>query len=556
MKLADISVNRPVAISMLMIAMVVLGLFSLNRLAIDLYPDMEIPVSIVTTSYSGASPAEIEELISKPLESALATTENVDTIQSVSAQGISLVIVQFNWNTNMDTAINDMRDKIDMVKSMLPDDVDSTRVMKLNPNQMPIIVFSISGAGGDLVRLNKIAEDDIQPRLERLKGVASVYITGGKTREIKVILDPAKMEAYGLNITQVMQAIAADNINGTAGKVDRGSSETIIRVVGEYKSPDQLKQVQVGLANNNSITLKDLATLEDSFKEMNQFTYTDGQTTLGMSVMKATGGNTVQIANEVLAEVEELNKTLPDGVKITTMMDTSKFIKGSINNILEHGLLGAIFAVIILYLFLRKVRTTLVVALTIPISIIATFALMYFTDQTINLLTLGGLLLGMGSLIDFSVVVLESIFRYRQNGYGIMEAAKQGTAEVGTAVTASATAQCVVFAPILMVAGIAGVLFKPMALTVIFSHIAALFVALTMIPMLSARLLKDVPPTDEALPEGKTINPVIHFGRLIGLLKAYYGRLIAWSLQNRKKVVGFTVVLFIASVAAVPLIGT
>ncbi|AQS60223.1 efflux RND transporter permease subunit [Desulforamulus ferrireducens] len=556
MKIADVSVDRPVAISMLIIALVVLGLFSLPRLAVDLYPDMEIPVAIVSTSYEGAAPAEVEELVTKPLENAMATTENISEIRSMSQNGFSLVILQFNWGTNMDNATIDLREKIDFVKGMLPDDASSPRVMKLDPNQAPIMSFALTGADGDLVKLKRVAEDDIQPRLERIKGVGSVYITGGKTREIKVILDPAKMEAYGLSATQVMQAIASDNVNGTAGQVDKGSTETTIRLVGEYKSLDQLKQVRVSLANGNSIALKDLATIEDAFKEENQFTFTDGKTSLGISVMKATGGNTVTVANEVMAEVEKLNKTLPDGIQLTTVMDTSKFIKDSIKNVVEHGMLGGIFAVIVLYLFLRSVRSTLVVALTIPISIIATFTLMYFGNQTINLLSLGGLILGMGSLVDFSVVVLESIYRYRQNEYGIIEAAKLGTAEVANAVTASALAQVVVFMPIVFVQGIAGILFKPMALTVTFSHLAALFAALTLVPMLSARLLRNVAAADDTLPEGPTKNPVIVFGKFIHSLNQRYGRLLVWALNNRKKVVGFTAALLIASIVATPFIGT
>lgn len=556
MKIADVSVDRPVAISMLIIALVVLGLFSLPRLAVDLYPDMEIPVAIVSTTYEGAAPAEVEELVTKPLENAMATTENISQIRSMSQNGFSLVILQFNWGTNMDNATIDLREKIDFVKGMLPDDASSPRVMKLDPNQAPIMSFALTGADGDLVKLKRVAEDDIQPRLERIKGVGSVYITGGKTREIKVILDPAKMEAYGLSVTQVMQAIASDNVNGTAGRVDKGSTETTIRVVGEYKSLDQLKQVRVSLANGNSIALKDLATIEDAFKEENQFTFTDGQTSLGISVMKATGGNTVTVANDVMKEIERLNKTLPDGIQLTTVMDTSKFIKDSIKNVVEHGMLGGIFAVIVLYLFLRSVRSTLVVALTIPISIIATFTLMYFGNQTINLLSLGGLILGMGSLVDFSVVVLESIYRYRQNGFGIIEAAKLGTAEVANAVTASALAQVVVFMPIVFVQGLAGILFKPMALTVSFSHLAALFAALTLVPMMSARLLRNVAAADETLPEGPTKNPVIIFGKFLHSLNQRYGRLLVWALGNRKKVVGFTAALLIASIVATPFIGT
>ncbi|RYD06154.1 hypothetical protein N752_04505 [Desulforamulus aquiferis] len=272
--------------------------------------------------------------------------------------------------------------------------------------------------------------------------------------------------------------------------------------------------------------------------------------------MKATGSNTVQVAKSIKQEVDNLNKTLPPGVQITTVVDTSKFIQQSINNVIQHSMLGGALAIIILFLFLRNVRSTIVVALVIPISVIATFTMMYFGNQTINMLSLGGLALGLGSLVDFSVVVLESIYRYRQNGHGIIEAAKLGTAEVGTAVTAAAATQVVVFLPIIFVSGLAGILFKPMALTVSFSHIAALFAALTLVPMLSSKLLKNVSPPDETLPQGKTKNPTIHFGRFIHRLTDYYGNILRWSLGNRKKTIGITVVLLVLSLVALPFIGT
>lgn len=556
MRIADISVDRPVAISMLIIALVFLGLFSLPRLAVDLYPEMELPIAVIVTNYDGAAPAEVEKLVTKPIESSVATTGNIKEIRSRSQNGISLVIVQFNWGTNMDNAAIELREKIDFVKGMLPSDVNSPRVMKLDPNQAPILSFSLTGS--DVVKLKKIAEDTVQSRLERIDGVASVSISGGKTREIKVILDPAKMEAYGLSTSQVMQALAGDNITGTAGLVEKGSQETAIRVVGEFNNLDQLKQVRVNLPGQmgGSIALGDLATVEDSFKKETRFAYVDGKPSLGLDVMKSTGANTVQVAKHVLQEVEVLNKSLPEGVKITTVVDMSKFIQQSIQNVIYHGLVGGLLAVAILYLFLRNLRSTVVVALVIPISIIATFTMMYFGDQTINMLSLGGLALGLGSLVDFSVVVLESIYRYRQNGYNVIEAAKLGTAEVANAVTASAGAQVVVFLPIVFVQGLAGILFKPMALTVSFSHIAALFAALTLVPMMSSRLLKNVAPADENLPEGKTKNPVIIFGRFMHRLNERYGRLLRWSLGNRKKVVGFTALLLVLSIVATPFIGT
>lgn len=554
MKITEISVDRPLAITMLILALVVLGLFSLPRLAVDLFPNMELPVAAIVTSYEGAAPAEVEKLVTKPIESAVATVSNVTELRSISQFGRSMVIVIFDWGTSVDNSVNDLRDKVEMIKGALPSDAGSPMTLKMDPNNMPIIMLSVEGK--DLVRLKTVAEDTIQPRLERISGVASATINGGKEREIKVQLDRAKMESYGLSVTQVVQNIAGDNIAGTAGTVESGSSEMTIRVIGEYNTPESLKNIRISLSGTgNTIALGDIAAIEDSFKEETTYTSTNGEPSLGIYVMKASDGNTVQVARKVHEEVAELNKVLPAGMKIETVMDQSTFIQSSINGVTHHGLLGGIFAMIVLYFFLRNMRSTLVVMIVIPISIIATFAMLYFGKQTINMMSLGGLMLGLGSLVDFSVVVLESIYRYRQNGYGIIEAAKLGSAEVGSAVTASAMCQVLVFMPIVFVEGLAGILFKPLALTVSFSHIAALFAALTLVPMLSSKLLQNVPPP-EVVFEGKSKNPAVHFGRFLHRLNERYGKLLRWALGHRKRVVGLVVLALVLSLAATPLIGT
>jgi HAE1 family hydrophobic/amphiphilic exporter-1 len=553
LKLTDISIERPLGITMVILALVVLGLFALPRLAVDLYPEMELPIAAIITSYEGAAPAEVEKMVTKPIESAVATVSNVNEIRSYSQFGNSMVLVIFNWGTDVDAAVNDMRDKVDLIKGMLPDDAGTPMSLKMDPNTMPIIMFSVEGP--DLVRLKTVAEDTIKPRLERIEGVASVSVTGGKEREIRVILDPAKMVTYGLSTAQVMQSIAGDNIAGSAGTIDIGSNELSIRVLGEYNKPDDLKNIRINLATGSSIALGDIATIEDSFKKNATISFMDGQPSLGLNIMKASDGNTVQVAEKVLREVDDLNKILPADTKIITVMDQSVFINDSISSVTEHGLLGALFAFLILYLFLRNLRSTLVVVIVIPISIIATFAMMYFGNQTINMLSLGGLMLGLGSLVDFSVVVLENIYRYRQNGYGIIDAAKQGSSEVGGAVIAAAMAQVLVFVPIIFVQGLAGVIFKPLALTVSFSHLAALFAALTLVPMLSSKLLNKVSPPRVVF-DHKTRNPVLLFGKAMQRLNELYGRLLRWALSHRKIVVGGFIIALLLSIAATGLIGT
>lgn len=554
MKLSDFSINRPLAVAMFIIALVLVGLVSLPRLNVDLYPDMEIPVAVITTSYEGAAPAEVEKTVTKPIESAVSTVSNITEIQSISNYGSSLVIVQFNWGTNVDNAVNDLREKLDMAKGMLPKDAQSPKTMKMDPNAQAIISLSVEGA--DVVKLKKIAEDTIKPRLERIEGVASASISGGREREIQVKLDQAKMEAYGLTIPQVSQALSGDNVSGSAGVIEKGSSEISLRVSGEYNNLEDIKAIRISLSGGNSIALADIASIEDTFKKVDSYTFVNGKPSLGLDIMKASGANTVQVAKSVKSEVEELAKTLPSGIKIDTIVDNSEFIQQSIYNVVKHGLLGGLIAVVVLFLFLRNVRSTLVVALVIPISIIATFTMMYFGGQSINVLTMGGLVLGLGSLVDFSVVVLESIYRHLENGMGLIESAKLGTSEVSTAVIASASAQVVVFLPIVFVEGIAGILFGPMAMTVSFSHIAALITALTLVPMLSSKLLKNVTPQEMQITSAKTRNPVNIFSAFLYRLNSVYRVILSWALGNRKKVVLITVALLVLSIAATPLIGT
>ncbi len=551
MRIANFSVDRPVAVAMLMVALVLVGLVSLPRLRVDLYPDMNLPFALVTADYEGASPAEVENLVTRPLESVLSTVGNVQEIISWSEPGVARVGIRLDWGTDMDQAALEIRDKIDLVRGFLPSEVKTPRVFKMDPNSFPIMSFALSGT--DLSEMKRVAKDIIEPRLERVEGVASVYVTGGREKEIKVILNQSRLQAYGLTAGQVAQAIGAENLSGTAGSVSRGSSDLDVRVIGEYKKAGDLEDVLIGLPGGGSVRLGDLAEIRDDYKTTTQLSYVNGKPSVGLMVMKETGSNTVQVANRVQKAVAEIQSELPRDMRLDTVIDLSKFIRQSINSVVRHGVLGGLLAVVVLYLFLRSFRSTVVVALVIPISIIATFSMMYFGGQTINMLSLGGLALGVGSLVDFSVVVLESIFRYRQDGHGVIESAKQGTAEVGNAVVASAATQVVVFMPIVFVQGLAGILFGPMALTVSFSHLAALFAALTLVPMITARMLKVTVLDDDRTANGGTrIMDLLHrpadrFGKHYRVLAGEYSRILDWSLSHRKTVVLTSAGLFAAS---------
>ncbi|MHB8158871.1 MAG: efflux RND transporter permease subunit, partial [Desulfocucumaceae bacterium] len=552
MKIADFSVNRPVAISMLIVALVLLGMVSLPKLRVDLYPDMNLPFVLVSAEYEGASPEEVENLVTKPLESILSTVSGVKEIISWSEPGVSRIGIRLDWGTDMEQASLNVRDKIDIIRGYLPADVKNPQVLKMDPNSMPIMSFALSGS--DLAEMKRVAEDVIQPRLERAGGVASVYVTGGREKEVKVVFNSAKLQTYGLTAGQVAQSISSDNLTGTAGSVAKGTNDLNIRVIGEYKKARDLENISINLPRGGSVLLKDIAEIKDDYKKVSQISYVNGKPSVGLSVMKETGSNTVQVAAGVKEMVAELQSELPQGIRLDIVQDTSVFISESINNVVRHGSLGGILAVLVLYLFLRSFRSTIVVALVIPISVIATFSMMYFSDQTINMLSLGGLALGIGSLVDFSVVVLESIFRYRQDGMGAIEAAKKGTAEVGNAVLASAATQVVVFMPIVFVKGLAGILFGPLALTVSFSHLAALFAALTLVPMLSSRMLKISANDGDEAANGKdrgfiaTMHkPAEKFGRQYKKFAESYSRLLEWALGHRKTVVLSSLGLFVAA---------
>lgn len=556
MKIAEWSVKKPVTIAMLIIAVVLFGIISLPKLKVDLYPELNIPVAVVATSYEGAAPEEVENLISKPVESAIGTVSNIKSIRSISINGASQVIAEFNWGTDMDQATLDMREKVDLMGGSLPDSAGSPRVIKIDPNSTPILSLAVSGPM-DIVELNKIAEDLIQPRIERVDGVASLSISGGKTREIQLTINPNAMNTYGLTVDQITQSLSARNLAGTAGSVAEGQRNISIKVTGEFDSPQDIGATPIALPQGGSVQLADLLTVTDGYKKVTQKTMVNDQPSLGLDVTKASGANTVEVADAVKEELAAIESQLPQGVKISTIMDTSVFVKDSIFTVAEHALVGGIFAVIILYLFLHSFRSMLVVAIVIPISVVATFALMYFGGQTINLISLAGLTLGLGSLVDFAVVVLESIYRKRQDGENITVASIVGTKEVGTAVMASALAQICVFLPIVFVEGLAAQLFGPLALTVVFSHIAALVASITLVPMMSSKLLKEPPREVEYYLESKKKTPMILFQKAFHRVSEGYGRLIHWALSHRKTVILSTVVAMVVSIVLFvsPLVG-
>lgn len=544
MKLVDGSVKRPIAVMMIVLAVLAMGFVSFQSLSVDLMPEIDLPIIVVATSYSGAGPQEVEKLISKPLEQSLSSLQGLDTLQSSSRSGSSLVVMMFESGTNLDTTIADVREKVDQVLPMLPEDASDPSVLRFDPNQMPIMFLGLTGMSPE--KLQEVAENEIEPQLTRSDGVASITIEGGKTREILIELDRSALARYGLSTAQIIQTLNAENQSASAGNISRGNQDLQLRVDGEFTSLDQIQNTILQLPNGDIVRLADVAELKDTFKENTVLSYVDGEPALVLSVLKQSGANTVEVSNEIYKKIEQLNSTLPEGVELSIVMDFSTFIRLSIESVINNMLIGGIVSVFVLMLFLRSFRATLVIGVSIPIAIVAAFTMMYYSGQTVNILSMGGLALGIGMMVDSSIVILENIFSYRQKGYTVIEAAKKGGSELAPAVIASTTTTLVVFLPIIYVEGLASDLFTPLALTVSFSLLASLVAALTIVPMLSSKLL-----TSEKHSQVRNSR----FDRFFRNMVQRYGRLLRWAVGHRKTTIFLTILAIVVSLVMVPFVG-
>jgi HAE1 family hydrophobic/amphiphilic exporter-1 len=525
----------------------------------DLFPTMDLPIAAVVTTLPGATPTEIEQQVTKPIEQTLQSLSGVQEIDSTSRQGVSQVVVQFDYTVNMSSEVEDMRGYVNRVVNSLPTNASTPIVQQFNPSNQPIMTITLSG-GNSVPDLSDVADNIVQPALQHVAGVGTVNTIGDLTRQITVDVDPVKLHFYNLTVQQVAQAINSSNYSADVGQVVRGDQLIPIKVDGQFESPQELMQVPISLGST-SISVGDVAQVKDEYKDVTLIAKQDDHPAVGFSIIQATGANTVQVAKGVNKELSVLKKQIPAGMKLTVVTDTSVGIQEAVRLVTEHTLLGFIIGILLMLLILRSVRTTTVIAVAIPIAVLATFILMYLTNLTINTITLGSLGIALGSLVDFSVVVLESIFRARQRGLNPMEAASIGTKEVGTAVMVAAMAQICVFAPSLTTSGIAGQLFGPMALTVTFSHVVALLVALTLTPMMASRLLKGSRFASEETIPGidapfRLWAPFDWFGRGMHDLNRGYRRILNWSLNHRKTIVILAFALFFSVVPMLKYVGT
>ncbi|MFN4290789.1 MAG: efflux RND transporter permease subunit [Permianibacter sp.] len=494
MTLIELSMRRPVTVSMAVVAMLVFGLVLLGRLGLTLLPDLSYPTLTVRTTYTGAAPSEVENLISKPIEEAVGVIKNVRTVKSISRAGQSDVLLEFNWGTDMGLAGIDVREKLDLVQ--LPLDVQRPTLLRFNPTLDPIVRLSLSratvnstqtpeAAEQSLTALRRLADEQIKKQLEAIEGVAAVKISGGFEDEVQINIDQDKLSQLNLSIEQVAQHLQAENINLSGGRLEEGSQQLLVRTINQYQSVQEMADTIVTSKDGKPVYLRDIAQVAMRYKEREAVTRINGVEAVELALYKEGDANTVAVAKQIKRRLESLGKSLGEQLKLDIIYDQSVFIEDAVGEVIDNGIQGGILATLILYLFLRNVWATVIIALSIPVAVVISFNLMYAAGVTLNIMSLGGIALSIGMLIDNGIVVLENIDTHRKMGKDIWQAARDGTAEVAGAVTASTLTSVAVFLPLVFVQGIAGQLFRDQALTVTFSQFVSLFIGFTLIPMLA-----------------------------------------------------------------------
>lgn len=551
MRLAELSVNRPVMTVMVSLIVIILGSVALSRLPIDLMPDITSPTISISTTYSKASPLAMEELVTRPIEEAVSAVTGVQEISSQSSEGNSNVQVRFAWGTDLEEAANELRDRIDRTISRLPDGASRPSLRKFDLAAMPVVMMGVTG-DIDPLSLRRIIDEQVSYRLERVDGVASINVWGGLTREIQIDVDPLKLKALAIPLDQVVNRIKAENVNLPTGTLYRGNHQITVRVPGIFENLDELRETVVLERAGKTITLKEIAQINDGSSKESRLVRVNGVPGIQISVSKRSGANTVKVSKGILEEVDKINQSLAH-VKVVPLVDQSVFIKRAINNVATSAFLGGFLAVLILLFFLRSIISTGVISTAIPISVIATFGLLYANGFTLNLMTIGALALGVGQLLDNSIVVLENIFRHRELGEGSREAAIEGTSEVTSPIIASTLTSIVVFLPLIFIRGMTGVLFQQLAFVVVFSLLCSLVTSLTLVPMLSSRLIK---VKDEDSLSGNALKARIFnkVGSILQAMEIFYLRSLRYALSHRTKISLIALFLIVGAVLLTKLI--
>ncbi|MFY9944281.1 MAG: efflux RND transporter permease subunit [Desulfobacterales bacterium] len=554
MNLPRFSVQRPIFTTMVTLILVILGLVSLSRLQIDMLPNIELPTLTIRTDYEGASPEVMERLVTQIVEEIVATVPGVEELTSTSSEGRSTVRVSFVWGTDIDTAAIDVQGKLEDEISELPDDIVRPRVSKFDIASFPVVILGIS-SNLDPVELTELIETQIRYRFARIPGVAQVDLFGGFNREVRIELDPERIKAAGLALDRVIDAIDDANLDLPAGKLEQGRYEVSLRAPAEFTGLDQIRNTVIVQRDGAAVRLGQIAEVNDTYEKLTRIVRVNGNRGLRVGIRKQANANTVDVSRRILSEIEAANRAFPQ-IAIVPVIDQGNLIERSIANVARSVLYGGGLAVLVLLFFLRSIRSTLVISVSIPISIVATFALIFFGGFTLNLMTLGGLALGVGMMVDSSIVVLENIYRRRhENGESPEEASVEGALEVGPAIIASTLTTLVIFLPLIFVRGVTGILFKEMAYVIIFALVCSLTLSLSLVPMLASRLL-----SLGAQPSGKTPAPLNRWAAMArtlfeGLENAYLD-LLRWALGHRLATVLTTACVLGASLLLLPLIGS
>lgn len=550
--LSRLSIRRPVTTIMVSLMVLIAGIVAYSSLNLSLMPNVDIPVVLVSTTYVGAGPEEIENLVSKPLEEALGTVNNVDTITSMSNSDNSLIIVQFVDGTDIDMASLDLRDVLDRTKYALPDDVDDPVIFKIDMNAVPIYLGATSDTL-DLNSLNSLLEDNILPRLERIEGVASINTYGGIEEEVRITVDPSKLAGYNLTTNTLSQILAAENMNLPSGTLSQGESKVQVRTMGQFSSIEEINDLPIAAPTGAIIKLSDVAKVEEVEKDKTSISYVNSQKGMLIAVNKQSTANLVKTSDKLQKEINKLSSEYPE-LKISIVMDTSDYIKDSISNVTQTAFLSAIIAFFVLLLFLKNPVTSGIIAVSIPTSILATFALMYLAGMSLNIISMGGVAIGIGMLVDNSIVVLDSIYQYYERGYTPKEAAEIGAKEVTMAITASTLTTVAVFLPIAFVKGSVGQLLQNLSFSVTFALLSSLVVAITFVPMACALMLQKDKKT-KLRKYRKFSSALSIWDKGLDRITQFYENVLRWALAHRKKTVLLVLLIFIGSLATVPFTG-
>jgi HAE1 family hydrophobic/amphiphilic exporter-1 len=552
MSIPRLAIHRPVTMFMLSAVVVLLGAISLTRLPVDLMPEIELPTISVSVNYAGVGPLEMEQLVTRPLEQAVSAVAGLEQINSSSSEGRSQVRLNFAWGTDMAEALDEVRSRIDRVRGRLPEDADPAQIFKADTNAMPIINLAVEG-DFDPVTLREIAENELSPRLERAAGVAAVTVNGGLRRQIHVELSREKITALNLSVDRVVQMLRQENQNVPLGEVSQGDATYLVRSQGEFTSLDDIRNLVVMTRDGVPIYLRDIADVVDATEDRRQFLRIDGRPGVRMSVNKQTGENTVAVAAAIKAEVERINVEVP-GIRVLVTNDQSTFIERAIHNVQEHAMVGGALVVLIIFAFLRDFRSTLIVCTSIPISVIGTFALLYFGGYTLNTMTFGGLALGVGMIVDAAIVVLENTHRHLHMGKDRLTAAIDGSEEVWSAILASTLTHIAVFVPLLFLTGTSSILFGQLAVVVMFSLAMSLFVAVTIVPVLCASWLRT--PDETAARTGILGRFFNASEQFLDAVDERYRKALHLALAHRPTVIGGAMASVVVAVLLYPMLST